>query len=247
MRVLVTRPPAQSERLGGQLLAVGFQPLIAPMIDIQPLGEECNAEISHRLKTVSVCDGVIAISTNAVNYALARLEQDGRDVPKQCRWYAIGNATAKAMMQAGLQPVLPQGRFNTETLLELPDFQNIQGCSFVLLAGRDGRRMLEESLVARGAHVERIELYQRVPRDPQKTPVSEEPEVLTAMSGETLEALLQYMDSHSVKGWLKKPLFVPSLRIAKLAFRLGYQNVRVTANATENSLIEALSRFASEV
>jgi len=225
LRVLVTRPPVQSERLARRLKAAGFQPLVAPMIEIHSLGEEYRAGILHGLEKIQGSDGVIAISTNAVHCALSVFQESEQSVPEGTRWYAIGDATAKAMKE----------------------FQHVSAKRFVLLAGIDGRRKLEDSLAERGASVERIELYRRVPRAPDQTQITEEPDVLTAMSGETLEALVQYMRVHAADSWLSKPLLVPSTRIAKLGFELGYQCVRITENATEDSLIEALSRLASEV
>lgn len=247
MRILVTRPREQGERLAASLSAEGFVPIVAPMIRIVDLPESSQSKRLALLKSMASAEGIIAISSNAFAFAARTMAREGMQIPMSSKWFAVGNATADAMRTEGVQPQVHSYRFDTEGLLELPDLQDVSGKRFVILAGKGGRRKLEEVLRERGAEVERIELYQRVPIPAEEIHVPDEPDAIIAMSGETLDGLLVYIKGAGRSQWLEKPLLVPSARVANIAFDSGFQKVRVTENASEKSLLQALCRLASEV
>ena len=247
LKVLVTRPIVQGERLGSRLSKQGFTPILAPMIKIAELGIEARQSQISALKKIVPESTVIAISSNAFTMANRLLEEEGIPVPESVKWFAVGSATAQVMREAGICPKTPQSSFTTEGLLALEDLLDVRNKSVVILAGTGGRRKLEQALDARGARVDRIELYQRVALTPEEVQISSEPDAMIAMSGETIEGLGNYLRSSGRMDWLDKPVFVPSARVAQLAFDAQFKKVRITENPTEESLRLALCRLASEV
>ena len=247
LKVLVTRPIEQAERLADDLSLKGFSPILAPMIELSALDEDHQSAQLKSLRQAEDMDAVIAISANAFNFALRLFDSAQIPIPKQLDWYAIGEATAEAMRSNGLKPILPDSRFDTEGLLALLELSNVKDRRFLLLAGIGGRRKLEDTLRESGALVDRVELYQRIAVDNQDLDVRELPDAMIAMSGETLESLRNYLASTDRSHWLEQPLFVSSVRTAELAFSSGFKVVRISENASEKSLVQALCRFASEV
>ena len=247
LKVLVTRPKEQGERLAERLKSKGFIPILAPMIEIAELDPKHRDQQLAALKNLEKADAAVAISSNAFGFAQRLLDSAEISIPNSLEWFAIGEATAEAMRSRGLNPVIPDSRFDTEGLLSRTEMSEIRNKKFVLLAGVGGRKKLEDVLRERGALVERIELYQRVAQSSEKLDLKDEPDALIAMSGETLESLSKYLEHTGQDHWLDRPLFVSSARTAELAFAFGFKIVRVSESASENSLLEALCRFASEV
>ena len=246
LNVLITRPQEQSQVLAAVLADKGFFPIVAPMIKICDLGEKSRSIAASQLSKLSSAKGAIVVSRNAFRFLHQLCQREGISFPASLNWYAVGDATAEEMIEGGLNPVLPGEQYDSDGLLNLPALQHVSGETFFLFAGVGGRRKVEDELRQRGAEVVRVELYRRDPIIFDTLNLVSEPDVMTAMSGETVEALAGYLSLHNLN-WLNKPLFVPSERAAKVAFNLGFQKVRVTATASKKSLLEALCRYASEV
>lgn len=247
LKVLVTRPQEQSERLAEKLVQAGFKPLLAPMISIEKLPYGDDLKFDESIYHQDSLDGIIAISSNALRFFFEHLREQDLPIPATEKWFAIGQATAQAMRDLDIAPTLPANEFDTEGLLDLPDFQSIENKRFVILAGRGGRRKLERVLADRNAIVSRIELYKRIGITVSDIQISEQPDIMTCMSGETLDVLHRFVVSNELIGWLAKTLLVPSSRIAELAFEMGFRKVRVSEFASEKSLLIALSHLATEL
>ena len=246
LSVLVTRPELQSRALARILSDQGFTAIVAPMIEIRPLEQAQLAVASTGLTQLKTADAVIFVSRNAFHFFTQICAQAGIDYPASTAWYAIGDATAEAMIAEDLIPVTPEAHYDSESLLSLETLQQVRGESLIVVAGLGGRRQIEDTLRDRGANVSRLELYRREPVEHKVLKIDGEPDVMTAMSGETVQSLAGHVKLLD-RGWLKKPLFVPSARAAQVAFDVGFQRVRVTQEASTKSLLEALCRYRAEV
>ena len=150
VRVLITRPRAQAEVLAGAIRREGGEPLVWPLIDIQPVRDP--ARLDATLATLDRFDLAIFISPNAVQQALARIAQLGRSWPPALAIAAIGNGTAQALAAHGLAAaIVPRARFDSEGLLAEPALQSVPGRRIVILRGEGGREQLADTLRARGA------------------------------------------------------------------------------------------------
>lgn len=246
LKVLVTRPHEQSLVLADVLIENGFCPIVAPMIKICELNEQQQTFAASQMADLDDVDGAIVVSRNAFRFANQIGRSHHLNFPANMRWYAVGDATAAEMIATGLQPILPGKHYDSDGLLNLGALQDVQGQTFILFAGVGGRRKIEDELRLRGASVTRIELYRREPLSGVACDTDKVPDVLTAMSGETVEALAGYLVDRR-NSWFSKPLFVPSARAAKIAFDMQFQKVRVTETPSKKSLLEALYRYAAEV
>ena len=127
MKVLLTRPAGRNERLAEALRAAGHEVTCAPLIAVEPLGDE----------PIDLDGYDWALVTSAAG--ARELRRRGRGKPR--RYAAIGRATAEALGGADLVP-----RVSTQEglLAELP-----RPAGRVLFAGAEAaRRLLVDELDA---------------------------------------------------------------------------------------------------
>jgi uroporphyrinogen-III synthase len=131
VRILLTRPEERSAELAARLRELGHEPVLMPLIEIEPIGDEA----------VDVAGYDWLIVTSAAGAAELGRRMRGRPA----RVAAIGPATAAALRELGLEPDLVPRRSTQEGLLEeLP-----RPPGRVLFAGAEGaRRLLVEELGA---------------------------------------------------------------------------------------------------
>jgi uroporphyrinogen-III synthase len=168
MRVLVTRPTEQAFRTVKRVLALGHQPVLAPVLEIVPTG-------------AAIPDGVFdfVIATSAQAFAGWTPLPALREVPIAC----VGEKTAEAARMLGFTVEITAPRANI--LAERLTVGN--GPKSVLyLAGRERKPLLEDCLRAAGWRLDIAETY-------EARPVAVwPPEVATSLNRGEIDAVLHY-------------------------------------------------------
>lgn len=216
-RILVTRPAHQAENLCRLIEAEGGTAIRLPLLTIEPVANA--AEAQRRLAAAH--DLWIFTSANAVRYALPLA---GGLLP--ARLAAIGPATAAALAAAGgADAATPLAGASSDALLGLPELQDVAGRRILIVTGADGLNLLERGLLARGASVERAEVYRRIalPYPPETvTSALRRTDVVIVTSGQSLEHLVRLTPEDARKLLLRKPLVVQSARMVEKARGLGF-------------------------
>ncbi|AGA90154.1 uroporphyrinogen-III synthase [Thioflavicoccus mobilis 8321] len=244
--VLVTRPAAQAERLCGLIEAAGGRAIRLPVLDIEPAADP--APLCRLF--AERWDLLVFVSRNAVELALALLPA-GR-LPTGPRLAAVGRATAEALAAAGRGPdLVPAGRYDSETLLALPELADVRGWRVLIVRGEGGRALLRDTLASRGAEVAYAEVYRRVlPSVDVGTLVArwdEEVAVTMATSDEALQNLLTLVGPAGRAALLATPLVVVAERTGELAGRLGFGEVAVAERADDGSILAACCALVGSV
>jgi uroporphyrinogen-III synthase len=148
LRVIVTRPRDQAGTLAERIEQLGHEPVLCPLIRIEPLGD---GPID-----VSGYDWVIVTSANGARELARRRRGEPR------RLAAVGPNTAAALAEHGMRPDLVPRESSQEGLLAaLP-----QPAGRVLFAGAEGaRRLLADELSA-----DFVPLYRTIPTPPSDPP-----------------------------------------------------------------------------
>ncbi len=241
--ILVTRPAHQAHNLAQLIGQAGGAAVKFPTLAIAPTDN-----ISQIKATLARLDGyqwLVFISANAVNFAL---KANGGKIswfsPINCT--AIGQATAQAMLSAGLPvDLMPQQGFSSEALLAMPALQQINGHKFLIVRGKGGREWLANSLRARGGIVDYLEVYQRSLPQTDTSVVSAlladgKLTAITLTSGDALENLLVMLPENYSKHLLSLPLVVVSGRIRQMAADKGFTKIIVADGPSDRAVLAAL-------
>lgn len=232
--IVITRPWQQAQSLAALVRAAGGEPILFPLLEIVALDDYTlfDESVDH----LEQYDWAIFISSNAVEHSMARL-LTRRSLPAHLQFAAVGPATAAELAAFGIERVLvPQARFDSESLLSLPEFANMTGKHCLIFRGQGGRDLLATELAARGASVDFAECYRRI--NPSHD-ISELTQLwqngkLQAIIVSSSEALRNLLDLFANKrthtattpDWLQEvPLFVHHPRIAETASLHGLQVV----------------------
>jgi uroporphyrinogen-III synthase len=241
--VLVTRPAGQADRLCEMIEKAHGRPLRFPVMEIVPVEEL--RETAGILKRISATDVLIFVSVNAVEHAFPLLPDE---IPLDLQIAAIGDATATRLEEYGLPvSLVPAGRFDSESLLELDALNDMQGKTVVIVRGQGGRELLRKSLEQRGAQVVYAEVYQRrIPRRNASNLLRGWESMVNAVtitSSGVLDNLLQMLGDQGLEKLAQTPLLVLSKRTAEYAKSLGCRHLILAAQAGDRGILEALCEY----
>lgn len=163
-RILVTRPGAPGERFARMLEMAGADVVHAPLTRIEMVDQP---GLAWRLAAREF-DWVLFTSANAVRAAAdaARVSTPAglADVLADAQVAVVGRATAEALHDEGVAPVVVPGRFDAEALLEaLAARADVRGRRVLHPVAAGASEVLGGGLAALGARVETVIAYASVP------------------------------------------------------------------------------------
>ena len=250
LHVLVTRPIAHAKALREAIESHAGRVLSLPLIDIQPL--EAASDIQSLTAKVQQLDRyqiLIFVSSNAAKFGAESINNYWPQFPIGVSMVATGPATAEALrvFLGGdiIQPVLG---VTSEDLLKLPLLEDVAGKKIAIVRGKGGRELMAATLQARGAQVDYLEAYRRVPVEYDGASFCAQlrqsgVDVLSVTSGESLHRLQTLLADN--KGEMSLlPLLVPSERVGLQARECGFTNVVNSNGADTESILRALKSLA---
>ncbi len=263
VRVLVTRPAAQAQRLATLIEQAGGETIRFPTLEIAPPHDP--AALDRVVADIARFDLAIFISPNAVIHGLASLKTHG-GLPTRLIVAAIGRGTAKTLAEAGVANVIsptegadsaaapgaalpPPSLESSETLLALPVLNHITGKRAVIFRGEGGRELLGDTLRARGAEVVYAECYRRVRPATDAAPLAARLaggglDIVTVTSVETLHNLIDMLDLPSRARLRCLPIAVVGHRQAEACRALDWTREPVIArDASDEAILAALKAW----
>ena len=241
--VLVTRPEHQADNLCRLIeshhgVAIRWPTvLISAPRNLEPA--------RHVLGQLATYDLAIFTSVNAVERALPIIHTYG-GIPERLEIAAVGRASSQALARQDITHCLqPEHDFSSEGLLALPRLCAVADQHILLVCGEGGRDLLAETLRARGAQVDRAEMYRR------ERPTTQ-PETLLvrwrrgeigatiATSRENLGNLFDMLEAAGQDYLRDTPLVVASERIWKAAVECGCHRLLLARNASDDAILAAL-------
>lgn len=246
VHILVTRPVMPASRTATRLAALGATPLVFPTTIIEPPADV--APLDGALAKISDYYAAIFVSPSAAEMTLAPFGSILKKLPVTLHVFAPGPGTAEELTIRGVANVeVPEASFDSDGLLALVSLQAsaINGKRIVIFRGNDGRELLREELVKRGATVDAITAYHR--RAPNTPPTgllellrAGSVNALSAMSSDAITNLVPLIPVGE-RDTLLFPLAVYASheRIAATARDAGFRNV-VETEAGDAGLITAL-------
>jgi uroporphyrinogen-III synthase len=238
--VLVTRPADQAAGLCRLIEAANGRPVTFPTLSIAPTA---NPGAAVALLATD-WDLMVFISRNAVVHAVA-LDQSKTPWSRTRLVAAVGRATAMTLEESGRPPdLVPGERYDSESLLALPELSEPWGWRVLIVRGEGGRTTLADTLTSRGAAVSYAEVYRRDRPDVDAAPLIErwpaEIQLVTATSDEVLLNLHAMLGDAATRLLASTPVAVLSERTAITARDLGVRRVAVAHRADDQAMLEAL-------
>ena len=244
LKIVVTRPREQAVQLARRIEQAGGIPLLFPLLDIAAAQDP--GILHEQISRLAQFDLAIFISPNAVQYGMAAIRAVDALLPS-LKIATVGQGSAKALRELGITEIIaPAERFDSEGLLALPELQDIAGWHVMIFRGDGGRELLGETLRARGATVEYAACYRRgKPQLDAAALLDAVPDAVSVTSSEALGHLWQMLGDAQRDSVRDTPLFVPHARIAELAHRQGWRQIRLTG-AGDDGLLSALIVWAEK-
>lgn len=202
-RVLVTRALAQAATLAEALRARGVAPVVVPAIELEP---RWDADVDRMAGSIRGAAWIVVTSANGAAAALALLERMDSD-PAGFRWAAVGPATARTVLGAGVPDAWTPSQASARALaVELPVEA---GEAVVIVRASIGDPSLAAVLRARGAVVTDVAAYATI-----EGPDDSRPLLRAALDRGTPAAVL-FGSASAVRGLLR--LAAPDVTASVLA------------------------------
>ena len=247
--IAITRPVDQAKKLATLITEAGGTPILFPLIEIIPLNDY--SQFENVISNIANYDWAIFISSNAVQNGMPRLLKQG--IPPTLKFAAIGPVTTNELKAFGVKEVLTPSshaehgdenkvRFDSESLLTLPEMTNVAGKKILIVRGLGGRDVLVEILKTRGAQVTFAECYQRENPQTNCNLLAQlySDKKLHGIVVTSSEAMRHLLDLARDADWLRYvTLFVNHARVAELPTLLGLK-VRVANAPGDESMLASL-------
>jgi len=233
--IVVTRPRDQAAGLVQRIEQLGGNPLLFPLLEISAVHDD--RVLREQVSRLKQTDLAIFISPNAVRYGMEAIRATG-DLPASLKVASVGQGSAKALRELGIEHIIaPTERFDSESLLALPELQDVAGKRVMIFRGDGGRELLGDTLKARGAQVEYVTCYLRSKPDADVSALLKVlPHAITVTSSEALSHLREMLDEAQRQVVYGIVLFVPHDRIAEAAMQMGWQQVIVTGSGDDGMM-----------
>jgi len=237
-RILLTRPAEENADTSAYLTANDIFSYELPLIAIKPLSE--SKFITKTIINLDKFDAVIVVSKAAANLTIQLLNKYHPSLPVHPKWFSVGFGTGQILQNHQLPTFWPQKDFNSEALIELPKFRKLlkPQHKWLIMAGDSGRNILTETIQSHNCQLTKIILYERESIN-YCTHFIEQiiaQERINSMFISSVQALYNYQISTKYRDLV---LFVPSLRIANLAAKYGFNSVYLCKSANKKGLLDA--------
>lgn len=241
--VLVTRPGKRGDVLSAAIAGAGRPVERIAAMHLETLAE--TPDMRSAMLDIDNFQRVLVISPAAAEWLVEAMDRYWPQSPAGLAYYAVGAATAAILHEhLGVRVHLPAadtGEDTSEALLGLASLQSLQDQRVLMVAGEGGRRLLAETLMARGARLTRLAVYRRCTLEPspaiKRRLARGDFQALVVSSGEILEHLARWCGNAA----LNQPLIVSSARLATLADKLGFRAPVVALGATPAALTAAVA------
>lgn len=235
--VLLLRPEERAQQISDGLKAAGITHFIHSFIRVTPKTVD---KIDTQRVNKTAWDGVVLVSKAAVDYAV-----DNNFYPKQYRFFAVGSTTARYAADTLKVPVTnPTFAHRSEGLLELNEFNSVNGQQWLIIRGVGGREVLSEHLKKHGANVSYWEVYERQPIPLADASVVDKwissVDTIVVTSAEQLTYFLSELPEFATS-WLEHcHWIVPSERLKSLIPIKQSDSIEVTESASDAIILDAL-------
>ena len=228
LRVLNTRPEGAAASLTQAIHAAGGIAITLPGLKIKAHESDWLTDILP----LAQADQAIFISPNAVTYCFERLKRGNIAWPATIRVSAIGSATAATLKRYEVPVKYVPDVATSEHLVQLNNFQSIQHQTIFLFKGGNGREIITDTLLKKGAKLISVSVYGT--EKPSITPEyinslwkNDAIDTILFTSLQAMQNIITFFTEESLVWLCNKPCIVISERLAYEAKQLGMNNITI--------------------
>ncbi|MBS0213035.1 MAG: uroporphyrinogen-III synthase [Proteobacteria bacterium] len=247
--VVSLRPVGQHARLLRAAQALGACGVPLPGLR---LAAREDTPTRHALDSALTADSVIFTSPAAVRYARRLLPQlpTGDGSQGSPRRFALGAATAAALLRAGGGRAIIPPRTDSEALLALPELGEVRGRRIGLVTAPGGRGLLAAALRERGAALCVAEVYERRPArlglaHVRRFMAAPDQGAACVTSAEALDNVLAMLPDAARTKLLRGVAVVSSARLAAFARTRGFATTVLASAPAPRDMLAALVEHVS--
>jgi uroporphyrinogen-III synthase len=245
--VVITRPLAQAEALAPRIAALGLQPVLFPLLEIQAL--EDSRELRNTLARLQDYAMAVFVSPNAIDAAFRHIDA----WPAGVAIGIVGAGSRAALARHGVDrsnarivaPLIAE-KTDSEGLFAALDLAALKGRRVLIVRGQAGRDFLSQALQRAGVAVEHVGAYRRGAPAPDPDLIARLRTLLDSdncwivTSSEALRNLLRLLPKTAMEDAVvkmqQKRIIVPHPRIAETARLAGFSCVTLTGSGDERLL-----------
>lgn len=235
--VVITRPAGTAASLARRVRVLGGVPILLPGMTLRGIDDVQAAR--DGLRRAYGDELIIFTSPAAVRHALAL-----SSLQTTATLLAVGQGTARLLRRYGADAVLTPQRQDSEGLLALAALQGLADRRVSLISAPGGRGLLRTQLVARGARLREVHVYQRAPprldrRHLDRVQALPASALVLWSSVEALSCLHQRLPTSAWTALSAATAVVSSQRLADAARNAGFRRIVRAASALSADLLHA--------
>lgn len=246
LSVVITRPAHSSHNICQHLADAGASPIAFPCLEIR---SNPDADLNLYAQQLERSNILVFTSKNAVNHAFHNFSNLTEICAQKPFVLAVGEATASALNRHGVEQVItPKHSTDSEALLKLEALQQVRENMIIIIKGVGGRELLYDTLMARGAIVHKMEIYQRdLPSRVDLTPLRNKIDLILFTSSESVDNFLTLTTNCLQQSLLACQTIVGHPRIAGKVSSLGFKKMPIIAvTPSDTDMLAAIHLWASE-
>lgn len=226
LRILNTRPRKQAQTLSKEIAAAGGVAIECPTLEI----EACDTAWLNSLPGLDQVQHAIFVSPNAAYISMQHMNEKQLRWPTDMNVIAVGQGTAKTLKEFNIKVNAIPATPDSEHLLALTSLQVLKDQTVLLFKGEEGRTLIEESLVKKGANLFCVPVYRRVmPQIDEQFMKAlwhdDLVDIILLTSEQSMHNLFKMLGMDALPWLQQKPCVVISQRIAEKAASLGIKKV----------------------
>jgi uroporphyrinogen-III synthase len=234
--VVITRPAGTAAALARRVRALGGVPVLLPGMSLRG---DADAAVATALHQALRSEVLIFASPAAVRFAAALAP-----LRTHACVLAVGAGTARALHRHGVDAPLVPARQDSEGLLAHPALAEVRDRRVALVGAPGGRGLLRDQLAARGARLQEVHVYTRVPPRLDRRHLGHvlalSPSACVLLSSaEALQHLQQALTAPAWRQLRQASVVVSSERLAEVARVAGFRHIVRATSASAAAMLDA--------
>jgi uroporphyrinogen-III synthase len=204
--IVLTRDEEKSKQLAEEILALGGNPMLIPLIAFQPAPLSASGE--QLTRDFNQFDWLIFTSVNGVEHFFQQLEKLELGVMNtQAKIAVVGEKTKTAIEEKGLHASLLPSEFIAEGLVQAFQHESMENKRVLYIKGNLARNIIPAHLRERGARVSELIVYETIcptKRDVLTNLLCKDIDAITFTSPSTIKHFVQLVEGTNWQRWIRE-------------------------------------------